>query len=102
MNLLKNLVKLLFWLAGLAVIAAAAAVILVSTIDPNEHKDWITARIQDETGRSITLDGPLAITLYPWLGVEAQQVSVANAEGFGAEPLAYLDYVKLRVRTLPL
>ena len=102
MNLLKNLVKLLFWLAGLAVIAAAAAVILVSTIDPNEHKDWITARIQHETGRSISLDGPLAITLYPWLGVEAQQVSVANAEGFGAEPLAYLDYVKLRVRTLPL
>ena len=102
MNLLKNLVKLLFWLVGLAVIAAAAAVILVSTIDPNEHKDWITARIQHETGRSITLDGPLAITLYPWLGVEAQQVSVANAEGFGAEPLAYLDHVKLRVRTLPL
>ena len=102
MNLLKNLVKLLFWLAGLAVIAAAAAVILVSTIDPNEHKDWITARIQHETGRSISLDGPIAITLYPWLGVEAQQVSVANAEGFGAEPLAYLDYVKLRVRTLPL
>ena len=102
MNLLKKLVKLLFWLAGLAVIAVAAAVILVSTIDPNEHKDWIAARIQHETGRSISLDGPIAITLYPWLGVEARQVSVANAEGFGTEPLAYLDYVKLRVRTLPL
>ncbi len=102
MNPLKSMVKLLFWLVGLAVIAAAAAVILVSTIDPNEHKDWITARIQHETGRSISLDGPIAITLYPWLGVEARQVSVANAEGFGAEPLAYLDHVKLRVRTLPL
>ncbi len=102
MNLLKKLVKLLFWLAGLAVVAAAAAVILVSTIDPNEHKDWIAARIRHETGRSISLEGPIAITLYPWLGVEARQVSVANAEGFGADPLAYLDYVKLRVRTLPL
>ena len=102
MNLLKKLIKLLFWLVGLAVILTAAAVILITTLDPNEHKEWIGARIQGETGREISLDGPIAITLYPWLGVEAEQVSVANVEGFGAEPLAYLDYVKLRVRTLPL
>ena len=102
MNLLKQLVKLLFWLAGLAVILIAAAAILVTTIDPNEHKDWIEARIQDETGREVSLDGPIAFTLYPWLGVEAEQVSVATTEGFGAAPLAHLDYLKLRVRTLPL
>lgn len=102
MNLLKKLVKLLFWLVGLAVIVAAAAVILLTTIDPNEHKDWIETRIEEETGRRISLDGSVSFTLYPWLGVEAEQVSIANGEGFGAEPLAYLDYVKLRVKTIPL
>ena len=102
MNLLKQLVKLLSWLAGLAVIIVAVAVILITRIDPNEHKDWIEARFHKETGREVSLDGPVALTLYPWLGVEAGKVSIANTEEFGAEPFAYLDYVKLRVRTLPL
>ena len=34
--------------------------------------------------------------------MEAANVSIANAEVFGAEPFAYLDYVKLRVKLLPL
>ena len=102
MNLLKKLIKLLFWLAGLSVITIAAVVILVSTVDPNEHKDWIEARFHKDTGRNISLDGPVAFTFYPWLGVEAGNVSVANIEVFGAEPFASLDYVKLRVKLLPL
>ena len=71
MNLLKKLIKLLFWLAGLSVIVIAAVVILITSVDPNEHKDWIEARFHKETGRDISLDGPVAFTLYPWLGVEA-------------------------------
>ena len=102
MNLLKQLVKLLSWLAGLAVIIIAVAVVLITRIDPNEHKDWIEARFHKETGREVSLEGPIALTLYPWLGVEAGNVSIANTGEFGAEPFAYLDYIKLRVRTLPL
>lgn len=102
MGLLKTLIKLLAWLAGLGIIALAALVILVTGIDPNEHKDWLEARFNKETGREVSLDGPIALTLYPWLGVEAGNVSIANTEEFGAEPFAYLDYVKLRVKTLPL
>jgi len=102
MGLLKTLIKLLLWLAGLGVVALAALVILVTKIDPNEHKAWIETRFNKETGREVSLDGPIALTLYPWLGVEAGNVSIANTEEFGAGPFAYLDYVKLRVRTLPL
>ena len=102
MGLLKTLIKLLLWLAGLGVIALAALVILVTKIDPNEHKDWIEARFHKETGREISLDGPIAFTFYPWLGVEAANVSIADTEEFGAEPFVYLDYLKLRVKSLPL
>ena len=102
MGLLKTLIKLLLWLAGLGVVALAAMLILVAKIDPNEHKDWLEARFHKETGREISLEGPIAFTFYPWLGVEAADVSIADTEGFGAEPFAYLDYVKLRVKTLPL
>ena len=100
MGLLKTLIKLLLWLAGLGVVALAALVILVAKIDPNEHKDWLEARFHKQTGREISLDGPIAFTFYPWLGVEAADVSIADTEEFEAEPFVYLDYLKLR--TLPL
>ena len=102
MSLLKTLIKLLLWLAGLGVVALVALVILVTTIDPNEHKDWLEARFQKETGREISLDGPIAFTFYPWLGVEAAAVSIADTGAFGAGPFIYLDYLKLRVKSLPL
>ena len=102
MGLLKTLIKLLLWLAGLGVVALAALVILVAKIDPNEHKDWLEARFHKQTGREISLDGPIAFTFYPWLGVEAADVSIADTEEFEAEPFVYLDYLKLRVKSLPL
>ena len=102
MGLLKTLIKLLLWLAGLGVVALAALAFLLATIDPNEHKDWIETRFHKETGREISLDGPIAFTFYPWLGVEAANVSIANTEEFGAEPFVYLDYLKLRAKSMPL
>ena len=100
--LLKTLIKLLLWLVGLGAVALAALVVLVTTIDPNEHKGWIEAWFDRETGREISLEGPIAFTFYPWLGVEAAGVSIADVDGFGAEPFIYLDYFKLRVKSLPL
>ncbi len=99
---MKKLIKLLLWLAGLAVIAISVTVYFVASLDPNEHKDWIAAKVLQETGRTLSLDGDIDITLYPWLGLEASEVSIGNAEGFGSAPFAYLDYVKLRVKSIPL
>ena len=96
-----KLIKLLFWLVGLAVIVIAAAVFLITTIDPNEHKDWIADKFHEKTGRSISLDGPVALTLYPWLGLEASEVSITNTGEFGAGPFANLDYIKLRIQVTP-
>ena len=45
---------------------------------------------------------PIAFTFYPWLGVEASGVSIADTEAFGAGPFVYLDDLKLRVKSLPL
>ena len=53
-------------------------------------------------GARVTLDGDLAVTFYPWLGLEVGGVSVGNAEGFGPEPFLSADHVRLRARTLPL
>ncbi len=102
MGMLKKLVKLLCWLAGLGLVALVAVLVYISTIDPNEHKGWIEARFYKQTGRELSLNGAIAYTFYPWLGVEATDVAIADTEAFGAGPFASLDYLKLRVKTLPL
>ena len=99
---LKTLGKLLLWLVGLSVVALGAVAFFIATVDPNEHRDWIEARFYQQTGRAISLNGPVAFTLYPWLGVEAANVGIADSEEFGAGSFAQLDYVKLRVKSLPL
>ena len=100
--LLRKLLKLLAWLTGLGVIALAALVILVTRIDPNEHKHWLEAGFHQQTGRALSLQGPVTLTYYPWLGVEAVDVSIADSEEFGGGTLAEFDYLKLRVKSLPL
>ena len=102
MGMLKKLFKLLCWLAGLGLVALVAVLVYISAIDPNEHKGWIEARFYKETGRELSLNGAIAYTFYPWLGVEATDVAIADTEAFGAGPFASLDYLKLRVKTLPL
>ena len=99
---MRTLGKLLLWLVGLSVVALGAVAFFIATVDPNEHRDWIEARFYQQTGRVISLDGPVAFTLYPWLGVEAADVGIADSEEFGAGSFAQLDYVKLRVKSLPL
>ena len=97
-----KLVKLLFWLVGLAVILVSATIITIVSIDPNEHKDWLAAEFREKTGRSLSLDGDIDITLYPWLGLEANGLSLGNAQGFGDAPFLHVDYIKLRVKSIPL
>lgn len=99
---MKRLLKLLLWLVALLIITVLAVVVTVATVDPNEHKDWITDQFQDRTGRSLALDGDLDISFYPWLGMEVNDVTVGNAAGFGDSPFLHADYAKVRVKLLPL
>ena len=99
---MKTLLKALGWTAAFVFAAAAAAVVVVLSIDPNRHKDWIASRFQEATGRTLSLEGDVAVRLYPWLGLEVNGVGIGNAKGSGDAPLAYVDHASLRVKLLPL
>lgn len=100
--LARLLAKLLLWTLGLAVVVVAAGIIAVVSIDPNDHKDWIASEFHERTGRTLSLDGDVAVTLYPWLGLEVNGVGLGNAPGFGDAPFLRVDYARVRVKLLPL
>lgn len=89
-------------LGVVAALLAAAALILPRAIDPNLYRDRIAAWVEQRTGRALTIDGEIGWSVFPWLGVELGKVSLANAAGFGDEPLVQVDAVQVRVKLLPL
>lgn len=100
---MKKLLKILgILLAALLLLILALALVLPFIIDPNDYKDEITAAVRDATGRELTIAGEMELSVFPWLGLEINDVSLSNAAGFGPEPFARLQQADVRVRLLPL
>ncbi|QKT03337.1 AsmA family protein [Ectothiorhodospiraceae bacterium 2226] len=89
-------------LGGLVLLLVAAAVAIAVFVDPNDYKDQISEAVEKQTGRELQIEGDLALTFFPWLGVETGTVVLGNAAGFGPEPFARVERSVVRVRLLPL
>ena len=94
--------KLIKWLLGAAVaiivLLALAITAVVMFFDPNDYKDDIALALSDATGRTVTLDGDLTLSVFPWLAIETGAVSVSNAQGFGDEPMFSIGRARAGVR----
>ncbi|MGD8689538.1 MAG: AsmA family protein [Gammaproteobacteria bacterium] len=100
---MKRALKITGIVAGIIVLLiVAAAVTLPFLINPNDYKDNIEQLVQKRTGRELTIQGDMKLSVFPWLGVELPHVALANAPGFGERPFAAFDSADVRVRLLPL
>ena len=95
-KLLLGTTILLVLLFGIVVLAA------FMYFDPNDHKDRIIAKVEEETGRELKLEGDIKLSYYPWLGIEVGGVTLGNAKGFGDAPFFHADAMALRIKTMPL
>ncbi|MEF2145370.1 MAG: AsmA family protein [Desulfovibrionaceae bacterium] len=99
MRIIKLLFKLALVLALLCVIAAVGVILF---LDPNEYRDRIAQLVQEQTGRELVLAGPLKLSVFPSLALEAEDVTLGNAQGFGDAPMAQVRRASLDIRLLPL
>ena len=98
-----KLLKILFSLAGILVLLLIVAiVVLPMVVDPNDYKDDITAAVKDKTGRTLEIDGDIALSVFPWLGMDIGPTRLGNAAGFEAPHMASMEAVEVRVKLLPL
>ncbi len=98
----KLLKVLLYVVAGIVGVVVIAAVALLLFFDPNDFRDTISTQVKNTTGRDLTIEGDLSVSLFPWLAVEIGQTTLGNAEGFGDEPFVSFDSARLSVRVMPL
>ncbi|MBF0098555.1 MAG: AsmA family protein [Magnetococcales bacterium] len=94
--------RLFKWLLGTLLMLLLAAGSLLWLLDVNTFKEPIVRLVAEKTGRRLTIQGEMALTLFPHLGLRLGKMALANAEGFSAEPFAELGSAYLQLAPLPL
>ncbi len=86
---------------GLLLILVGLGFALTHWFDPNDYKDEIRQLARDKANLELTLNGDIGWSLFPWLGLELHQTTLASAQT-PQQPFAELRMLGLSVRVLPL
>ena len=100
---MKRLFKILLsLLLGAIALLLIAILIIVFIVDPNDYKSQIADLVEDATGRTLTIEGDISLTFYPWLGLDLGKVSLGNAPGFAEPEFAKINQAQVLIKLLPL
>ncbi len=91
-----------FLVAGIIALALLLLLGVALFVNPNDYKGRIEQQVKTTTGRDLTLQGDIKLSVFPWIALELGPASLGNAEGFGTEPFLSVQKAALRVRLLPL
>ncbi|MCL6269663.1 AsmA family protein [Sansalvadorimonas sp. 2012CJ34-2] len=97
---MKGLVK---WVGGiiaaLVILIVLAAIVLPQVIDPNDYRDDISALVKDETGMTLSINGEIGWSVFPWLGLSLNDLQIDDTH---QKKLGSLQYAAVEVKLLPL
>jgi len=99
---MKILKRILLAVAVLLLLLVAGAGIILASFDPNSYKSEIEQVVFDHTGRKLTLEGDIGLSLFPNIGLDLGKAELGNAPGFGDTPFARVETVRLNVALIPL
>src|SRR5689334_15002460 len=89
-----------WWLSAAALLlllAVATLGIAVTFLDPNDYKPQIVAAVQQATGRTLSLGGPLRISRSLWPTIEVTDVTLANLPGGTRPDLARAERIEAQL-----
>ncbi|WP_230970728.1 AsmA family protein [Nitrogeniibacter aestuarii] len=100
---MKSVLRLIAGLFAIVVLVVVAlAAYLAFLFDANDYRDQLVSTVKAQTGRDLTLNGPIKLSLFPWLGFSIGAAELGNAPGFSDRPFASLASAEARVKLLPL
>lgn len=98
----KALKIILSVFAAIVILLVMAALVLPFIVSPNDFKPQITAAVKAKTGRELTIDGNIELSVFPWLGVSAKNMALSNAVGFQDATFAEVANADIKAKLLPL
>lgn len=93
---------ILVTLVVLVVLVVGAVVALPFVLPTGLIVERVATQVEEHTGRSFTVDGPVDVSLWPRLTVQVSDVTIGNAPQGRAAYLARLDRLDLDMAVLPL
>ena len=88
---------------GLIVVLLVAAIFILPEVIPaSTYREPVETAARDALNREVSLDGDIALQIFPQLQIRASNVSIANAEGFGEDAFANMQEMRVGVRLIPL
>src|SRR5436309_111144 len=97
---MKIFKTLMLTAVGIVVLIVLVIAIVAATFDPNKYKPEIAAAVKDKTGRTLAIEGNLALTLFPSIGIAVGKTSLSEPNGSGI--FARFDEAKASLALLPL
>ncbi|WP_331280597.1 AsmA family protein [Halomonas sp. BC04] len=101
---MKRLLQTLLAAIGVLGVAVVAAVVYVTTfLDPEDFKPRLIDVVREHSGMELTLNGPLAWSFYPRLGVSVERVeSHLPEQASDAPPFLAFDKAEVSLAFAPL
>ena len=83
---------------GLLIVGLLAAPFFINV---NTYKGEIEQVVEGATGRKLVI-GNISASLFPWLGVELDHVTLANRKGFGGHDFISVEKLHVKLALIPL
>ena len=87
---------------ALLVLAMGGAWYAISTINPAQLTQLLSSSVKAATGRDLKIAGPVNLTIFPSIGVKAEDVSLSNATWALGSDMIQLKRIDIGIRLLPL
>jgi len=94
--------RLLIALLALVILVIGVAVLAPALIPTDMIRQRTQTAATDSLGRDVILAGDIRLQVLPQLQVRAQDARIANAPGFGEEPFAQMQEMRVSVGLIPL
>lgn len=92
-----TLFKRMLWLiTGLLLLMIIVPITLIFVVDPNHFREPITAFITKQTGLPLKIEGDIRLKVFPWIGLNVQNITLAQAPAYGKGTFLQIDEIHLK------
>ncbi|MDJ0834303.1 MAG: AsmA family protein [Gammaproteobacteria bacterium] len=99
---MKAIKYLFIGVGGILLLVLIVIAAFLVSFDANEYKQDLAQLVKQQTGRELSFQGDISLTLYPSLGMKLGAMTFANAPGFGTQPMLSVQHASVSVDLLSL
>ena len=98
----KSIKWTLIAFVGLAVVILVAVILAPMLINFEKYKPAIEAKASQVIGRPVVLEGQIAPSVFPWIGLALSDARIENPAGFSEKVFVDIGLFEVRIKLLPL